>query len=124
MHCSTQWPQPCSRLIDASAGDSWILTGILGQSLGSVLHFLLGPGAHKVLFVPSQGLFLQSCVGSGGSMVGLMVTSSKRAYATSRSIAPRSPAPDASHCCPQETLKGRPDSVSLAQSGYMFIICQ
>ena len=40
--------------------------------------FLLGPGAHKVLFVPSNSLFLQSCVSSGGSLVGLMATSSKR----------------------------------------------
>ena len=32
--------------------------------------FLLGPGAHKVLFVPSKNLFPQSCVSSGGSMVG------------------------------------------------------
>ena len=43
---------------------------------------LLGPGAHKVLFVPAKSLFPQSCVSSGGSMVGLMVTSSKRAYVT------------------------------------------
>ena len=32
--------------------------------------FLLGPGVHKVLFVPSQSLFPQSCVSSGGSVVG------------------------------------------------------
>ena len=32
--------------------------------------FLLGPGMHKVLFVPFQSLFLQSCVSSGSSMVG------------------------------------------------------
>ena len=38
--------------------------------------FLLGPGVHKVLFVPSNSLFPQCCVSSGGSMVGLMVTSS------------------------------------------------
>ena len=31
--------------------------------------FLLGPGAHKVLFVPSKRLFSQSCVSSGGCMV-------------------------------------------------------
>ena len=55
--------------------------------------FLLGPGAHKVLFVPSKGLFPLSCVSSGSSMVRLMVTSSKRAYATPRSPAPRAPAP-------------------------------
>ena len=30
--------------------------------------FLMGPGAHKILFVPSKGLFLQSCLSSGSSM--------------------------------------------------------
>ena len=38
------------------------------------------------------------CVSSGGSMVGLKATSSKRAYATPRSAAPRAPAPVAGHC--------------------------
>ena len=42
---------------------------------------LLGLGVHKLLFVPSKSLFPQSCVSSGSSMVGLMATSSKRAYA-------------------------------------------
>ena len=60
--------------------------------------FLLGPGAHKVLFVPSKNLFPQSCGSSGGSMVGLMVTPSKRAYAIPRSAAPRAPAPVTGHC--------------------------
>ena len=32
--------------------------------------FLLHPGARKILFVPSQSLFPQFCVSSGGSMVG------------------------------------------------------
>ena len=53
--------------------------------------FLLGPGTHKVLFVLSKSLFPQSCVSSGGSMVGLMATSSKRAYAIPRSAAPMLP---------------------------------
>ena len=55
--------------------------------------FLLDPGTHKVLFVPSKSLFPQSYVSSGGSMMGLMVASSKRAYAIPRSAAPRAPAP-------------------------------
>ena len=58
--------------------------------------------------MPSKSLFPQSCVSSGGSMVGLMATSSKRGYAIPRSTAPRAPAPTAGHCCPsplQETLK-------------------
>ena len=49
------------------------------------------PGAHKVLFVLSKSLFPQSCVSSGGSMVELMATSSKRAYAIPRSAAPMLP---------------------------------
>ena len=53
--------------------------------------FLLGPGAQKVLFVPSKSLFPQSCLNSDGSMVGLMVNSSKRAYAIPRSAALRVP---------------------------------
>ena len=59
---------------------------------------LLGPGVHKVLFVPSKSLFPQSCVSSGSSVVGLMATSSKRAYAITKSAAPRVPAPVAVHC--------------------------
>ena len=80
--------------------------------------FLLGPGAHKVLFVPSKSLFPRSCVSSGGSMVGFMVTS--WAYATPRPAAPRAPAPVAVHCQPvppQETLKNSSVSVSVGSLG-------
>ena len=59
--------------------------------------FLLGPGVHKILFVPSKHLFPQSGVSSGGSMVGLMATSSKRAYAIPSPAAPRAPVPVAVH---------------------------
>ena len=76
--------------------------------------FLLGPGAHKVLFVPSKRLFPQSCVSSAGSMVGLMVTSSKRAYAIPRPAAPRAPAPQQSTADPY-LLNRQPNTV-LAQS--------
>ena len=54
---------------------------------------------------------------SSGSMVGLMVTSSQRAYATPRSDAPRAPAPVAGQCRPippQETQKH--SKAGLAQS--------
>ena len=68
----TQCPQPCSmphRLY-------WSLLDTHGQVWVSLLwshcSFLLGSGAHKVLFVPSKSLFPQSCVSSGSSMVGLM----------------------------------------------------
>ena len=62
--------------------------------------FLLGPGAHKILLVSSKSLFPQPCVISGGSMVGLKVTSSTRAYSIPRSAAPRAPDPVAGHCLP------------------------
>ena len=69
----------------------WRLLDTHGQVWVSLLwgqcSFLLGPGAYSVLYVPSKSLFPQSCVNSGVSMVGLTVTSSKRAYATPRSTA-------------------------------------
>ena len=70
-------PCLCQRLLD-TPGQVWV------SLLWGCCYFLLGPGAHKVLFVPSRSLFLQSCVS-----YGLMVTSSKRAYAIPRSTAPR-----------------------------------
>ena len=79
--------------------------------------FLLGPGLHKVLFVPSRSLFPQSYVSTEDSMVELMVTSSKRAYAIPRSAAPRAPALLAGRCWPillQEILKH--PKAGLAQS--------
>ena len=68
-------PHLCQRLLDTH-GQVWV------SLLWSHFSFILGPGAHKVLFVPSKSLFPQSC--SGSSMVGLMATSSKRAYAIPR----------------------------------------
>ena len=79
-------PRPCWRLLDTHR-QVWV------SLLWGHCSFLLGPGVHKVFFVPSKSLFPQSCVSSGGSVVGLMVTSSKRAYAIPRSTAPRAPAP-------------------------------
>ena len=78
----------------------WRLLDTHGQVWVSLLwghcSFLLGPGMHKVLFVPSKSLFPQSCVSSGHSIVGLMATSSKGAYAIPRSAAPRAAA--TGHC--------------------------
>ena len=55
-------------------------------------------------------------------MVGLIATSSKRAYATLRSAVPRAPAPVTGHCwpiAPQGTLRhsGRSGSVSVGSPG-------
>ena len=77
-------PRLCRRLLDTPR-QVWV------RLLWSHCAFLLGPGAQK-------SLFPQSCVSSGSSMVGLMVTSSKRAYAIPTSTAPRAPAPAAGHC--------------------------
>ena len=73
----------------------------LDQSLvGSLLSFLLGPGTHKLLLVPSKSLFPSLVSVLAALWVGLMVISSKRAYAIPRSTAPRAPAPAAVHCWP------------------------
>ena len=78
---TTPNPHLHQRLLDTQ-GQVWI------SLLWGHCSFLLGPGAQKVLFVPSKILFPQSCVSSGGSMVGLMASSSKRVYAIPRSAAP------------------------------------
>ena len=101
MYCYTQSPQPCNRPspTHASAGDSWTLPGKSGSVSCGVTAPFPWVLVHTVLFLPSKRLYLQSCVSSGGSMVGLMATSSKRAYGIPRSTAP-------SHtqvCCTQSS---------------------
>ena len=82
-----------------STRDSWTLTGKSGSvSCGITAAFSPGSWCAQLLSVSSKSLFPQSCVSSDGSMVGLMVTSSKRAYAIPMSAAPRAPAPRAVHC--------------------------
>ena len=88
---ATADPCLCQRLLDTH-GQVWV------SLLWGHCSFLLGPGAHKILFVPSKSLFPQSCISSGGSMVGLMAPSSMRAYATPRSAAARAPALAVGHC--------------------------
>ena len=114
---------------DPAAGHSWPMPPLEtpGQSrqvwvsrLWGHCFFLLGPSVHKFLFVPSKSLFPQSCVSSGGSMLCLMLTSSKRAWASKRSAGPRAPAPVAGHCWPipsQETLRHSSGSVSVGSLG-------
>ena len=88
---ATADPHLCWRLLDTH-WQVWV------SLLWSHCSLLLGLGAHKVLFVPSTSLFPQSCVSSGSSVVDQIVTSSSRAYAISRSSAPRAPAPASVHC--------------------------
>ena len=94
--------------------------GQVGVSLlWGLYSFLLGPCVHKLLFVPSKSLFPQSCVSSGSSMVGLMATSSKMAYAIPRLAVPRAPClcsrPLLTHTSAggTQTLKGRSGPVSV-----------
>ena len=95
MYCYSLCSEPCSRppLTYASTGDSWTLTGKSGSVSCGVTAPFSWVLVHKVLFVPSQESVSQSCVSSDGSMVGLMVTSSVRAYAIPKSAAPRTPVP-------------------------------
>jgi len=98
-------------------GPSW---ASLGQpSVGSLL---LSPGSWSTQgFVCAlQESVSQSRVSSGGCMVLLMVTSSKRVYAVPRSAPPRVPAPVAVHYWPvppQEMLRHSSGSVSVGSLG-------
>ena len=65
-----------------------------GQSPVGSLSFLLGPGAQASVCALQEPIS-QSCVRSGSSAVGLMATSSKRAFSTPKSAAPRAPVPAA-----------------------------
>ena len=70
----------------------------LGQSLVDSLLPSPRPCYAEDFICSLQESVSQSCVSSGGSVVGLMVISSKRAYAIPRSPATRAPVPAAVHC--------------------------
>ena len=111
MHHYIRCPQPCSRppAIHTSAGDPWTPMGKSGSVSCGVTAPFSWVLVHTSFCLYLQESVSQSCVSSGGSMVGLMATSSKRAYVIPKSAAPRAPAPAAVHCWPepsQETLKG------------------
>ena len=91
------------------------LLEILGHSQASLGHFLVRSLSHSHGSLCARGSVCavqesisQSCVSSGSSMVGLMLTSSKVAYVIPKPAAPshtqaaglRSPAPAAVHCWP------------------------
>ena len=121
-HCYNQWSQPCSRPLPThtSAWQSWTLTGKSGSVLVGLL--LLSPGSWSAQgFVCAlQESVSQSCGSSGSSVVGIILTSSKRAYAIPRSTAPKAPAPVAVHCWPippQEIVKHSSVSVSVGFLG-------
>ena len=82
---ATANPHLCWSFLDAH-GQVWV------SLLWGHCSFLLGPRAGKPLSVSSKGLFPQSCVCSGGSVMELMVTSSKRGYSIP-SLLPPEPLP-------------------------------
>ena len=79
-----RWPTP-SLTTPNTQGQVWV------SLLWVHCSFLLGPGAQGSVCACQESIS-QSCVSSGGSMVGLMAISSKRTYATPRSAASRAPA--------------------------------
>ena len=98
----------CWRLLDTHR-QVWV------SLLWAHCSFLLGPGVHNVLSVPFKSLFPQSCVSSGGSIVGLTMTSSKRAYAIPGLLVPcpcGRPLLTRTSTGDTQTLKGRSGSVS------------
>ena len=123
MHCYTQCPQTCSRPLPthASPGDSWILTGKSESvSCGVSAPFSWSWCAQGSVWALQTRIYFPVLCESGSSMVGLMMTSSKRAYAIPKSAAPRIPAPAAAHYCPvplQEILKHSFVSVSVGSLG-------
>ena len=93
-----------------------LLRTSLNQSLLGSLLLSSGSWYAQGSVCAHQESVSQFCVSSGGSMVRLMVTSSKRAYAIPKLAAPRGPAPAAVHCwpiLPQETLRHSSVSVSV-----------
>ena len=70
----------------------------LSQSLVGSLLLPLGSWYAQGFLCTLQESVSQSCVSSGSSVVGLMLTSSKRAYAVPRSTATQTPALAAVHC--------------------------
>ena len=76
-------------------GHSWT---ILGQSPEGSLCLSPGSWCRQDFVCALQESVSQSCVSSGGSMLALMATSSKRAYAVPKYAAPKASAPAEGHC--------------------------
>ena len=125
MHCYTQCPQPCSRPLPthASAGDSWTLKGKSESvSCGVIAPFswvLLHTRFWYFFFPLSECLFPQSYVSSGNSMVQLMATSSKRAYATPSLLHPG----PLGQATAEPYLSRRHSTEGLAWSLWSFLVC-
>ena len=121
-------PPTCSRppRIHASTGNSWTLTG----KSGSVSYGVTAPLSWVLVCTrfyfcpPRKSLFPHPCVSSGSSMVGLMTTSFKRAYAIPRSAAPRAPDSVAGHCWPELLLTSAAADPSLCRKHWNPVLAQ
>ena len=114
-HCRTRCPRPCSRpLTHASARDAWTLTGEPGSVSRGVTAPVSWVLVHTRFCLCHQESVSQSCVSSGGSVVGLTATSSKRASATPRPLRPE-PLPLRQATAAPDLLRRHSDTV-LAQS--------
>ena len=91
--------------------------------LWSHCSFLLGPGVHKVLFVASNSLFPQSCVSSGGSMVGVNGNLLQESLCDTQVCCTQTPWPcgrpllTCTAAGDSQALKGRSGSVSVGSPG-------
>ena len=125
MHCCTQCPGPAAGHCRHTApletpGHS---EASLGQSF--VGSLLLSPGSWcaQGSVCALHEYISQSCVSSGSSVVGLMATSSKRAYAIPKSAAPRALSLRQSTTNPY--LHRRHSNIVLSQSvwGLSVLVC-
>ena len=102
MHVVLHSVPPSLQQATTDPGLHWRFPDTNSQVRDSLLwghsSFLLGPGTCGSV-VPRESIS-QSGVSSGSFVVGLMVTSSKRAYAIPKSTVPRVPVPAADHCQP------------------------
>ena len=88
--------------------ETWTLLGKSDSVSSGVTAPFSWVLVHTSFCCALQESISQSCVSSGSSMLGLMVTSSKKTYAIPKSAAPRAPVPAAVHCWPvppQEMLR-------------------
>ena len=99
--CTAALSAPALQQATADPRLHWRLWTLTGKP-GSVSRAVTAPFSWVLVCTrfccDLQESISQSCVSSGGSMVGLMATSSKRAYVTPRSTAPRAPASAAVRC--------------------------
>ena len=98
-HCCTQCPQPCSRPPPTHASTRLLDTqGKSGSvSCGVTAPFSWVPVCRRFCLCPLRVCFPVLCK-FWQLYVGLIMTSSKKAYAIPTSAAPRAPAPAAGHC--------------------------